>query len=73
MVTQNSTNNIVSAGDTLVVTTPGGPPNVETQVALQTDTGFGTWGGAGAYFDDTVWVSSEYYEIRFGLFSMRCN
>jgi hypothetical protein len=46
--------NITSTGQTLVVTNGAGTINVDTQIVLQTDTGFGTWSAGGPYFDDTT-------------------
>lgn len=49
-----SAGNLTSTGTRLTVTNGAGTINVDTPAVLQTDTGWGTWGGAGNYFDDTT-------------------
>ena len=46
--------NITSTGGTLTITNGAGTINLESGASLQTPTGFATWGGAGAYYDDTT-------------------
>jgi hypothetical protein len=54
MATNNSINLSSPTSTTLDVTTTSGQLKIETTLALQTDTGFATWTGSGAYFDDTT-------------------
>ena len=45
---------LTSTDGSLTVTGGAGTLNIDTPDVLRTDTGFGTWGGAGDYFDDTT-------------------
>jgi hypothetical protein len=54
MATNNAINLSTPKSTTLSVTQTGGAISISTPAVLQTDTGFASWTGAGAYFDDTT-------------------
>jgi hypothetical protein len=45
---------LTSTGGTLTITNGAGTINLEAGIASQINTGFASWGGAGAYYDDTT-------------------
>jgi len=54
MATNNAINLAIPTSNTVSVTQASGAISIETLEVLQTDTGFASWTGAGAYYDDTT-------------------